>query len=235
MLRLEGLQIRYGAIHAVKGVDLRVREGTITTLIGSNGAGKSTILRTISGLKRASEGRIQFAGESITSLAPHEIVRRGIVQIPEGRVIFANLTVSDNLELGAYLRRDRAGIRADLERVFTLFPRLKERLRQPGGTLSGGEQQMLAVGRGLMARPRLLLMDEPSLGLAPMLVKGIFETIAEINRSGTAILLVEQNAQMALRIAHDASVIETGRIVASGPASTLASDAAVREAYLGGA
>ncbi len=235
MLRLEGLHIRYGAIHAVKGVDLSVREGTITTLIGSNGAGKSTILRTISGLKRAAEGRIEFEGVSIASLPPHEIVRRGIVQIPEGRVIFANLTVSDNLELGAYLRRDRAGIRADLERVFTLFPRLKERLRQQGGTLSGGEQQMLAVGRGLMARPRLLLMDEPSLGLAPMLVKGIFQTIAEINRSGTAILLVEQNAHMALQIAHDASVIETGRIVAHGPASALASDSAVREAYLGGA
>jgi branched-chain amino acid transport system ATP-binding protein len=234
MLRLEGLHVRYGAIHAVKGVDLTVREGTIATLIGSNGAGKSTILRTISGLKRASEGRIEFEGKPIDSLAPHEIVRRGIVQIPEGRVIFANLTVSDNLDMGAYLRRDRAGIRADLERVFTLFPRLKERLRQPGGTLSGGEQQMLAVGRGLMARPRLLLMDEPSLGLAPMLVKGIFETIAEINRSGTAILLVEQNAHMALRIAHDASVLETGRIVAQGPAASLATDASVRAAYLGG-
>jgi branched-chain amino acid transport system ATP-binding protein len=156
------------------------------------------------------------------------------VQIPEGRVIFANLTVADNLELGAYLRNDRAGIRADLERVFTLFPRLRERLRQQGGTLSGGEQQMLAVGRGLMARPRLLLMDEPSLGLAPMLVKGIFETIAEINRSGTAILLVEQNAHMALQVAHDASVLETGRIVAHGPASRLAADSLVREAYLGG-
>jgi branched-chain amino acid transport system ATP-binding protein len=234
MLRLEGLHVRYGAIHAVKGVDLTVREGTIATLIGSNGAGKSTILRTISGLKRATEGRIEFEGKPIDSLAPHEIVRRGIVQIPEGRVIFANLTVADNLELGAYLRNDRAGIRADLERVFTLFPRLRERLRQQGGTLSGGEQQMLAVGRGLMARPRLLLMDEPSLGLAPMLVKGIFETIAEINRSGTAILLVEQNAHMALQVAHDASVLETGRIVAHGPASRLATDSLVREAYLGG-
>jgi branched-chain amino acid transport system ATP-binding protein len=234
MLRIDGLHVRYGAIHAVKGVSLEVRAGTIATLIGSNGAGKSTILRTISGLARASEGRIEFEGSEITRCAPHEIVKRGVVQIPEGRVIFANLTVMDNLDLGAYLRRDRAGIKSDLERVFTLFPRLKERSRQMGGTLSGGEQQMLAVGRGLMAKPRILLMDEPSLGLAPMLVKQIFDTIQQINRTGTSILLVEQNAHMALKIADDAHVLETGKIVATGPAGSLASDPAVREAYLGG-
>jgi len=234
MLRIEGLEVRYGAIHAVKGVDLEVRPGTIATLIGSNGAGKSTILRTISGLLRGSAGKILFEGKPIQTLPPHEIVRLGIVQIPEGRIIFSNLTVADNLELGAYLRKDNAGIRRDLERVFTLFPRLKERMHQQGATLSGGEQQMLALGRGLMANPRLLLMDEPSLGLAPMLVKQIFETICEINRSGTSILLVEQNAHMALQTAHDAYVLETGRIVASGPAATLATDPAVREAYLGG-
>jgi branched-chain amino acid transport system ATP-binding protein len=234
MLRIEGLDVRYGAIHAVKGVSLSVKPGMISTLIGSNGAGKSTILRTISGLVRAARGRVEFDGEEITRCAPHEIVKRGVVQIPEGRIIFANLTVLDNLELGAYLRNDRAGIRQDLERVFTLFPRLKERSRQMGGTLSGGEQQMLAVGRGLMAKPRILLMDEPSLGLAPMLVQQIFGTIVEINRGGTSILLVEQNAHMALTIANEAHVLETGRIVATGPASSLASDPAVREAYLGG-
>lgn len=234
MLRIEGLHVRYGAIHAVKGVSLDVRAGKIATLIGSNGAGKSTILRTISGLIRASQGRIEFEGTDITRCAPHEIVKRGVVHIPEGRIIFANLSVMDNLDLGAFLRRDRAGIRSDLERVFTLFPRLKERSRQMGGTLSGGEQQMLAVGRGLMAKPRILLMDEPSLGLAPMLVKQIFDTIVEINRAGTSILLVEQNAHMALKIADDAHVLETGKVVASAPAASLASDPAVREAYLGG-
>lgn len=234
MLRIEGLHVRYGAIHAVQGVDLGVAEGGITTLIGGNGAGKSTILRTISGLVRASAGRIEFEGRSILGSPPHEIVKRGIVHIPEGRIIFANLTVADNLELGAYLRKDRAGVRADMEHVFHLFPRLKERIRQAGGTLSGGEQQMLAVARGLMARPRLLLMDEPSLGLAPLLVQGIFEKIGEINRAGTSILLVEQNAAMALTVAHEASVLETGRIITSGSAAKVAEDAAVRAAYLGG-
>ncbi|MDM7917477.1 MAG: ABC transporter ATP-binding protein [Candidatus Eisenbacteria bacterium] len=234
MLRLEGLEVRYGAIQAVRGVDLEVREGKIATLIGANGAGKSTILRTISGLLRPSAGRILFEGKPIQGLPPHKIVAMGVVQVPEGRIIFANLTVLDNLELGAYLRRDRAGIRQDLEVVFTLFPRLKERMRQAGGTLSGGEQQMLAVGRGLMAKPRLLLLDEPSLGLAPLLVKGIFERIREINRMGTSILLVEQNARMALQTADDAYVLETGRIVRSGAAVEIGSDAGVREAYLGG-
>lgn len=234
MLRIEGLDVRFGGIHAVKNVDLEVRHGAITTLIGSNGAGKTTILRTISGLVRAHAGRIEFEGKPIQKLAPHEIVKRGIVHIPEGRIIFANLTVADNLAMGAYLRSDRAQIRSDLERVFTLFPRLRERLKQPGGTLSGGEQQMLALGRGLMARPRLLLMDEPSLGLAPLLVKQIFETIGEINRSGTSILLVEQNAHMALGLAQEALVLETGRIVARGKAADLARDPAVRGAYLGG-
>ncbi|MBM3288057.1 MAG: ABC transporter ATP-binding protein [Candidatus Eisenbacteria bacterium] len=234
MLRIDALEIRYGAIHAVKGVELTVPEGSIVTLIGANGAGKTTILRTISGLIRPSAGLIEFEGQPIHQLPSHEIVKRGIVHIPEGRVVFANLTVGDNLELGAYLRKDRDGVRKDLERVFHLFPRLKERIHQLGGTLSGGEQQMLAVGRGLMARPRVLLMDEPSLGLAPMLVQGIFDTIREINRTGTGILLVEQNAHMALQVASDAYVLETGRIVASGPAAALATDPAVREAYLGG-
>jgi branched-chain amino acid transport system ATP-binding protein len=234
MLRIEDLDVRFGGIHAVKGVSLEVELGSITTLIGSNGAGKTTILRTISGLIRPNAGRIEFEGMPIQKLAPHEIVQRGIVHIPEGRIIFANLTVADNLEMGAYLRRDRGQVRADLERVFALFPRLKERLKQAGGTLSGGEQQMLALGRGLMARPRLLLMDEPSLGLAPLLVKQIFETIREINRSGTSILLIEQNANMALAVAREALVLETGRIVARGPAADLAQDPAVRSAYLGG-
>jgi branched-chain amino acid transport system ATP-binding protein len=235
MLRIEGLHVRYGAIHAVKGIDLRVRPGTIATLIGANGAGKTTTLRTVSGLLRASAGKIEFEGEPIQKLPPHEIVRRGVVQIPEGRIIFANLSVADNLDLGAYLRNDAAGIRADRERVFELFPRLKERMRQPGGTLSGGEQQMLALGRGLMARPRLLLMDEPSLGLAPILVRQIFETITQINQMGTSILLVEQNARMALQIAHDAYILETGKVAATGSAREFISNPAVREAYLGGA
>jgi branched-chain amino acid transport system ATP-binding protein len=235
MLRIEGLHVRYGAIHAVKGIDLTVRPGTIATLIGANGAGKTTTLRTVSGLLRPSAGRIDFEGEPIHKLPPHEIVRRGVVQIPEGRIIFANLSVSDNLDLGAYLRKDAAGIRADRERVFELFPRLKERIRQPGGTLSGGEQQMLALGRGLMARPRLLLMDEPSLGLAPILVRQIFETIVQINQMGTSILLVEQNARMALQVAHDAYILETGNVSAAGSAGEFISNPAVREAYLGGA
>lgn len=235
MLRVEGLHVRYGAIHAVKGIDLTVCPGTIATLIGANGAGKTTTLRTISGLLRPAAGSIEFEGAPIHKLPPHEIVRRGVVQIPEGRIIFANLSVADNLDLGAYLRKDAAGIRADRDRVFDLFPRLKERMRQPGGTLSGGEQQMLALGRGLMARPRLLLMDEPSLGLAPILVRQIFETIQQINQMGTSILLVEQNARMALQVAHDAFVLETGRVAAAGSAQEFIANSAVREAYLGGA
>ena len=235
MLRIEGLHVRYGAIHAVKGIDLTVRPGTIATLIGANGAGKTTTLRTVSGLLRASAGAIEFEGEPIHRLPPHEIVRRGVVQIPEGRIIFANLSVADNLEVGAYLRKDVAGIREDRDRVFELFPRLKERIHQAGGTLSGGEQQMLALGRGLMARPRLLLMDEPSLGLSPILVRQIFETIVQINQMGTSILLVEQNARMALQVAHDAYVLETGTIAATGSAREFISNPAVREAYLGGA
>lgn len=235
MLRVDGLHVRYGAIHAVKGIDLTVRPGTIATLIGANGAGKTTTLRTISGLLRPAAGSIEFEGAPIHKLPPHEIVRRGVVQIPEGRIIFANLSVADNLDLGAYLRKDAAGIRTDRDRVFDLFPRLKERMRQPGGTLSGGEQQMLALGRGLMARPRLLLMDEPSLGLAPILVRQIFETIQQINQMGTSILLVEQNARMALQVAHDAFVLETGKVAAAGSAQEFIANSAVREAYLGGA
>ncbi|MCL6614387.1 MAG: ABC transporter ATP-binding protein, partial [Firmicutes bacterium] len=211
-----------------------VAEGEIVTLIGDNGAGKSTTLKTISGLLRPRSGSIRFAGEDLTRVPAHRIVALGISQVPEGRRVFANLTVMENLELGAYCRTDAAGIREDLERVFSLFPRLAERRRQVAGSLSGGEQQMLAMARGLMSRPRLMLMDEPSMGLAPLLVQEIFRIIGEINAAGTTILLVEQNAHMALSIAHRAYVLETGRIVLSGPARELAQDPKVKEAYLGG-
>ncbi len=215
-------------------MSLAVRAGEVVTLIGANGAGKTTLLRTISGLLPPRHGRITFAGRDITRLAAHRIVASGISQVPEGRIIFANLSVRDNLELGAYLRRDRARIRADLERMFALFPRLKERERQRGGTLSGGEQQMLAIARGLMSRPRLLLMDEPSLGLAPILVREIFRTVAEISRQGVTILLVEQNAHMALGIADRGYVMETGSIVLSDTRENLLRNEEVRNAYLGG-
>ncbi len=234
MIEVKDLHVRYGAIHAIRGVSLRVGAGEIVTLIGANGAGKSTILRTISGLLRPSAGDVLFEGKSIAKTAPHEIVRRGLAHIPEGRIVFANMSVQENLELGAYLRRDKAGIRADRERVFDLFPRLRERLHQAAGTLSGGEQQMLAIGRGLLSRPRLLLMDEPSLGLAPLLVQGIFEIVRTIHAGGTPILLVEQNARQALRVADRAYVLETGGVVLEGPAARVAADPRVREAYLGG-
>ena len=234
MLKVQDINVYYGAIHALKGISVEVTEGQIVTLIGANGAGKSTILRTISGLLRAKTGDILFEGKSIGAMPAEEIVKRGVVQVPEGRRIFANMTVEENLELGAYIRSDKAGIRKDINKVFERFPRLLERRTQVAGTLSGGEQQMLAIGRSLMTQPRLLLLDEPSMGLAPLLVKEIFSIIKEINAGGTTILLVEQNANMALSIAHQAYVLETGRITLSGSAKELTESEAVRKAYLGG-
>jgi len=234
MLKVENINVYYGAIHALKGISVEVKQGEIVTLIGANGAGKSTILRTISGLLRAKSGDVVFEGNSIASMPAEDIVRKGISQVPEGRRIFANMTVEENLEMGAYIRTDKAGIRKDIDKVFERFSRLGERRSQIAGTLSGGEQQMLAIGRGLMSQPRLMLLDEPSMGLAPLLVKEIFSIIKEINASGTTILLVEQNAHMALSIAHHAYVLETGRITLSGTAKELSESEAVRKAYLGG-
>ena len=234
MLEVESLAVSYGAIKALHGISLRVGRGEIVTLIGSNGAGKSTTLRAISGLVRASAGsKIIYDGTPINGRPPHEIVRMGLVQSPEGRGVFPNMTVEENLELGAYVRSDRDGIDADRDRALALFPRLKERFRQSAGTLSGGEQQMLAMARALMARPRLLLLDEPSLGLAPQIVQVIFRIIREINAGGTTILLVEQNAHMALKVAHRAYVLEVGRIVMEGPAAELAASDQVKNAYMG--
>ena len=218
MLTVNDINVFYGAIHAIKGVSLEVNEGEIVTLIGANGAGKSTILRTISGLLKPKTGSIQFEGQEIAGMPAHEIVKTGISQVPEGRRIFAEMSVLENLELGAFTRKDKDGIKADMELVFERFPRLKERIGQLAGTLSGGEQQMLAMGRALMSRPRLLLLDEPSMGLAPLLIKEIFAIIQDINKTGTTVLLVEQNANMALSIAHRAYVLETGRITLSGDA-----------------
>ncbi|MCC7352777.1 MAG: ABC transporter ATP-binding protein [Anaerolineae bacterium] len=234
LLEVQNLNVYYGAIHALQGVSFNVEEGEIIALIGANGAGKSTTLKTISGLIRPRSGNIVLRGDSITTLPAEEIVRRGVVQVPEGRKIFAPLTVQENLEMGAYSRRDPAEIRQSMERVFKSFPRLKERLSQYGGTLSGGEQQMLAIGRGLMARPRLLLLDEPSMGLAPILVEEIFSIIREINAQGVSILLVEQNALMALSVANRGYVLETGRIVLAGTADELLHNPLVIQAYLGG-
>jgi branched-chain amino acid transport system ATP-binding protein len=233
LLTVQGLDVYYGAVHALKGVALEVRRGEIVTLIGANGAGKSTLLRTISGLVRPRAGRIEFEGRDLGRLDAHDVVAAGISHAPEGRAVFANLTVEDNLMLGAYRRRDPQ-VGADLESMYTLFPRLKERRRQAAGTLSGGEQQMLAIARALMARPRLLLLDEPSLGLAPLLVRDIFQTIVSINRDGMTILLVEQNANQALHIAHRGYVLETGRVALSDSGSALLANPAVKEAYLGG-
>jgi branched-chain amino acid transport system ATP-binding protein len=232
MLRLDGLDVYYGQIHALRGVALEVREREIVALLGNNGAGKSTTLKTVSGLLRPRRGTISFENDALAGVAAHEIVARGIAHVPEGRRIFNRLTVRENLTMGAYLRSD-GGVAADLDRVFDLFPRLKERIGQVAGTLSGGEQQMLAIGRALMANPRLLLLDEPSMGLAPVLVEQIFATIDSINRQGTTILLVEQNAAMALSIAHRGYVLETGAIVLTGSAADLAGNADVRRAYLG--
>ena len=234
MLRVEDINVYYGAIHAIKGISLEVNDGEIVALIGSNGAGKSTTLRTISGLMKPKTGRIMYDGEDITGVPAHKIVGKVLCQVPEGRHVFANLTVLENLELGAYLRTDKEGIAKDMEMVFEKFPRLLERKNQLSGTLSGGEQQMLAMARALMSRPKLLLLDEPSMGLAPLLIKEIFNIIKEINASGTTVLLVEQNANMALSIADKAYVLETGRITLSGTAAELASSEEVRKAYLGG-
>ena len=232
LLAVQGLDVYYGAVHALKGVALEVRRGEIVTLIGANGAGKSTLLRSISGLVRPRAGSLRFDGKDLLRLPPHDVVVAGISHAPEGRAVFANLSVEDNLVLGAYRRHD-ADIRGDMERMYALFPRLGERKRQASGTMSGGEQQMLAIARALMANPRLLLLDEPSMGLAPVLVEQIFEIIDDINRQGTTILLVEQNASMALSIAHRAYVIETGVIVLAGSAADLAANADVKRAYLG--
>lgn len=234
MLEVKDLEVYYGAIHAVKGISLRVEDGQIVTLIGSNGAGKSTTLHTISGLIKPRSGNILFDGTDITGTPAHKIVASGLVQVPEGRHVFANMSVMENLDMGAYLRKDKDGIEKDKKKVFELFPRLFERKNQLSGTLSGGEQQMLAMGRALMERPRVLLLDEPSMGLAPLLVKEIFSIIKTINEEGTTVLLVEQNANMALSIADYAYVLETGRITLSGPAADLSVSEAVRKAYLGG-
>ena len=233
LLEVHDLQTYYGNIQALKGISLEVNEGEIVTLIGSNGAGKSTTLRSISGLTPPRAGSIRFDGKEIGETPPQEIVRLGISQAPEGRHCFARMTVLENLELGAFLRRDTR-VRDDLDRVFELFPRLKERIKQKAGTMSGGEQQMLAIGRALMARPRLVLLDEPSMGLAPRLIQQIFAIITEINEQGTTVLLVEQNAAQALRRAHQAHVLETGEIVRSGTGEELSGDDSVKAAYLGG-
>jgi branched-chain amino acid transport system ATP-binding protein len=233
LLELDGIDVFYGAIKALHGVSLHVNEGEVVTLIGSNGAGKSTALRSISGLLRPVKGEIRFEGKTISGLRPDQIVRLGICQAPEGRRVFANLTVRENLDLGAYSRRDAREIREDLDLTFTLFPRLQERAFQPAGTLSGGEQQMLAMGRALMARPRLLLLDEPSLGLAPVLVKDIFRTIGNISKQGTTILLVEQNAHQALGLASRGYVLESGSIVLEDTAPALLNNEQVKRAYLG--
>ena len=234
MLEINDINVYYGAIHAIKGVSLNVNEGEIVTLIGANGAGKSTTLRTISGLLKPKSGAINFLGKSIAGMPAHQIVREGISQVPEGRKIFAEMTVMENLELGAFTRTDKDGIAQDLKMVFGRFPRLEERISQLAGTLSGGEQQMLAMGRALMSRPKLLLLDEPSMGLAPLLIREIFSIIVDINKTGTTVLLVEQNANMALSIANRAYVLETGRITLSGDAKQLAASEDVRKAYLGG-
>lgn len=234
MLEVKDLNVYYGAIHALRGINFHLEKGEIVTLIGANGAGKSTTLNTISGLLRARSGQILFQGEDITYTEAQDIVRKGIIQVPEGRKIFATLSVIENLEMGAYLQTDQVQIQSDLEAVLKRFPRLRERRKQFGGTLSGGEQQMLAIARGLMSRPSLLLLDEPSMGLSPILVEQIFEIIRDINEQGTSILLVEQNAQMALSIADRGYVLETGRVVLEGPAQELLHNPMVIEAYLGG-
>jgi branched-chain amino acid transport system ATP-binding protein len=233
MLTLENVSVNYGAIEALKGVSMHVEKGEVVTLIGANGAGKSTTLRTITGLLEPTDGRIMFEGENIGGRATHKLVARGISMSPEGRGVFANLTVRENLQMGAYLQKDKGKIATDMEHVFQMFPRLKEREAQKAGTLSGGEQQMLAMGRALMSRPRLLLLDEPSLGLAPLVVHTIFEAIEEIRGRGTTILLVEQNAHAALKHSDRAYVLETGQIVMEGPSKELAADPRIKEAYLG--
>ena len=235
VLEIENLVVNYGVITALHAISLKIREGQIVTLIGANGAGKTTTLRTISGLLRPKAGTIHYRGADITRCAPHKVVKQGLAQVPEGRMVFANLTVRENLQLGAFLRHDRAGIDTDFEFVFNMFPRLKERESQVAGTLSGGEQQMLAIARALMSKPSFLMLDEPSLGIAPLLVKTIFEKIVEINKKqGITILLVEQNANLALEISDYGYVLETGRIILQDKSSDLRSNPEVRKAYLGG-
>jgi branched-chain amino acid transport system ATP-binding protein len=233
ILEVDDLHTYYGAIHALKGISLSVDEGEIVTLIGTNGAGKTTTLNSISGIVRAHSGQVRLAGEDVTHLSPHLIVTRGVVQVPEGRRMFARLTVDENLKMGGYTVKDAAGVRAGIDRAYEMFPRLKERRSQVAGTLSGGEQQMLAMGRALMSNPRVLLLDEPSMGLAPVLVDSIFETIGRLHAAGTTILLVEQNARMALQIADRAYVIETGSIVMANSAEALREDPNVQKVYLG--
>jgi branched-chain amino acid transport system ATP-binding protein len=233
VLQVDDVHVYYGAIHALKGVSLRVEEAEIVTLIGANGAGKSTTLRAVNGLNRPRQGTIRFQGEEITRASPHAIVKSGIAQSPEGRRLFPRMSVTENLEMGAFQRSDRENFAGDMDRVFELFPRLRERRQQKAGTLSGGEQQMCAIGRALMARPTLLLLDEPSMGLAPIFVERIFETIVEVNKQGTPVLLVEQNALMALEVAHRGYVMETGRIAIEGPAGELKTNEQVRMTYLG--
>ncbi len=232
MLKVENLHVHYGAIHAIKGVSFEVKKGEIVTLIGSNGAGKSTILKTISALLKKTEGDIFFLGKSLDGIEPHKIVEMGISHVPEGRRIFPGLTVYENLQMGAYTRKNSEEFAEDLEMVYKRFPRLKERKNQSGGTLSGGEQQMLAMGRALMSRPKILLLDEPSMGLAPLLVDEIFNIIKDINNNGTTILLVEQNANRALHVSNKGYVLETGKIIASGDSKDLLNDEKVKEAYL---
>ncbi|HET8968454.1 MAG TPA: ABC transporter ATP-binding protein [Gaiellaceae bacterium] len=233
VLEIDDVHLYYGAIHALKGVSLTVGAGEIVTLIGANGAGKSSTLRAINGINRPRQGTIRFDGQDITGTAPHRIVRNGIAQSPEGRRLFPRMSVTENLEMGAFQRSDKENFAEDMERVFTLFPRLKERRTQKAGTMSGGEQQMCAIGRALMARPKLLLLDEPSMGLAPIFVERIFETVIEVNKQGTPVLLVEQNALMALDVAQRGYVMETGRIALEGPASDLKTNEQVRKTYLG--
>ena len=233
MLEVDNIHSYYGIIHALKGVSLTVEKGEIVTLIGGNGAGKTTTLRSISGILKPREGSVRFEGEDLAPFKPHKLVAKGISMVPEGRGVFSRLTVAENLDMGAYIRSDKSGIKDDLDRIFTLLPRLKERRNQVAGTLSGGEQQMLATGRALMSRPRLLLMDEPSMGLAPVLVESIFEKIVEINKEGMTVLLVEQNALMALSIAHRGYVMQTGEIILHDKASNLQSNTTVQRAYLG--
>lgn len=234
MLKVENLVVRYGMIEAIKGITFEVRDGEIVTLIGANGAGKTTTMHTISGLLKPASGEVLLDGVDITKVPSHKIVQMGLAQVPERRRVFAEQTVAENLDLGAYTRKDKDGIKKDLEHVYELFPRLKERSSQLAGTLSGGEQQMLAMGRALMAKPKILLMDEPSMGLSPLLVQEIFRIITDINKQGTTILLVEQNAKMALAIANRAYVLETGKITLEGTGAELANDERVQKAYLGG-
>ncbi len=234
MLEVENLNVHYGAIHALKGISFHLQQGEIVALIGANGAGKSTTLNTISRLNKPTSGDIRYKGESVVDTPPQDIVTKGVIQVPEGRKIFPKMSVTENLEMGAYIHSDRKRIEEDMEKMFVKFPRLRERRKQLGGTLSGGEQQMLAIARGLMAHPELLLLDEPSMGLAPIIVEQIFDIIQEINQQGTSILLVEQNAQMALSIADRGYVFETGKIVLEGQAEDLLENPMVKEAYLGG-